>query len=302
MSTSAGRRSSSNSGRGGRGGRGGMPKESAAARNAREIASLHEASTRWQAENHAPRESLPSEHGKVTNGQLQSGAVFEPKPGYKPQGDYYNPFASGSSAESARLYGDEQLGAALSRWGTTYLKTEAAHYGLSTSGSRSDLLSRLTAHVTGGHYSANFPKESAAKTTSRAATAPTRTKPVEQMSRDEMIAHIQALETALAGRSRGTRGAAKSDLGPTPTPIRHGTVEQLVPYGSFNPYRLTWEYGHDQMRSVYARGTQRDLQDAVRQVKQRNPGTQPGGRTRQQLIDYLVTHVTDANAEAPRGA
>ena len=84
----------------------------------------------------------------------------------------------------------------------------------------------------------------------------------------------------------------KADLGPTPIPIRSGTPEQFTPYGTFDPYRLVWQYGEHQLRAVLLRGTQRDLREAVSAVQARKPGTAPRNKaSKDAMIDYIMEYV-----------
>jgi hypothetical protein len=67
-----------------------------------------------------------------------------------------NPALAPNARFLAQHYGEHQLGAALSRETAAKLRTTAEHEGLSTSGGKAALVSRITAHVTEGRYSANF--------------------------------------------------------------------------------------------------------------------------------------------------
>ena len=94
----------------------------------------------------------------------------------------------------------------------------------------------------------------------------------------------------IAALGTGTR--PKADLGPVPIPIRAGTPEQYTAYGKFDPYRLNWEYGEDQLRAVLMRGTQRDLREATTIVMTRNPGTKPTSKSNKDaMVDYIVERV-----------
>lgn len=96
---------------------------------------------------------------------------------------------------------------------------------------------------------------------------------------------------ALTGSAR-----KKEDLGPVPIPIRTGTPEQYAPYAKFDPYKLNYQYGPDQLRAVLVRGTQRDLREATDIVQARNPGTKPASRSRNTaMIEYILDHVAGPN-------
>lgn len=93
-----------------------------------------------------------------------------------------------------------------------------------------------------------------------------------------------------------TGARKKPDLGPVPVPIRAGTPEQYTPYGKFDPYKLNYEYGSNQLRAVLVRGTQRDLREAADIVQARNPGTKPTNRSsKDAMIEYIMEHVVDLN-------
>jgi hypothetical protein len=69
------------------------------------------------------------------------------------------------------LYGEHQLGAALSIDPADALRERAQRLGISASGTKAQLVSRITAHVTQGRYSANFGKSSSGKASPAAAHA-----------------------------------------------------------------------------------------------------------------------------------
>ena len=94
----------------------------------------------------------------------------------------------------------------------------------------------------------------------------------------------------------GTGARQKPDLGPVPVPIRAGTPEQYTPYGKFDPYKLNYEYGSNQLRAVLVRGTQRDLREATDIVQARNPGTKPTSRSsKDAMIEYILEYVAAPN-------
>lgn len=102
----------------------------------------------------------------------------------------------------------------------------------------------------------------------------------------------------------GTRQAAGSssvpDLGPAPVPIRAGKPEEYNPYRAFDPYVLVWEYGEHQLRAVLARGTQRDLREAVGIVQGRKPGTAPRNKNNNDdMVDYIMEQVVGSVERSP---
>jgi hypothetical protein len=69
-----------------------------------------------------------------------------------------NPHRAPNPEALARLYGEHQLGAALSRYSTDTLRASArdASLHISERATREEVVSRLTAYGTHGHYSADY--------------------------------------------------------------------------------------------------------------------------------------------------
>ncbi len=84
-------------------------------------------------------------------------------------------------------------------------------------------------------------------------------------------------------------GRQKGDLGPAPTPLEGRTL--TTQYGHLDPYDLLNSYGPDQLRAALARAPRPLLQEGVRIVKAREPGTKPQGQTNPDLVNYIVQHV-----------
>jgi hypothetical protein len=86
-----------------------------------------------------------------------------------------------------------------------------------------------------------------------------------------------------------TKGKQKADLGPAPTPLPGHTL--TTPHGHLDPYALLYTFGPDQLRAAVVRAPRSLLQEGVRIVKAREPGTKPQGQTNPDLVDYIVQHV-----------
>lgn len=112
----------------------------------------------------------------------------------------------------------------------------------------------------------------------------------EQMGWDTGLR--QSVRNKYADLVAMTPAKNKPNLGPVPVPIPGPALARYNPYGKFDPYFILDAYGHDQLRAVLVRGTQRDLREAVGIVKERNPGTKPANATRNaDMIDYIVQYV-----------
>src|SRR6185437_12536698 len=86
----------------------------------------------------------------------------------------FDPFAkSANVAQLKEQYGEYQLGAALTRYTPEKLRATAEGLGLPRTGSKDELVSRITAHATEGRYSADFHSTKAlGEATSNAADHP----------------------------------------------------------------------------------------------------------------------------------
>lgn len=112
----------------------------------------------------------------------------------------------------------------------------------------------------------------------------------------ERLAWDTELQQSLRQKYEGLQalGAAKSkkeDYGPMPPLIRTPGVNRQSPLHVIDPYELALDYGRDQLRNVIRRVSQPSLREAVRLVKERNPGKKPAGQTKQDLVDFIVEHV-----------
>ncbi len=225
--------------------------------------------------------------------EARPGEALLRREGYTHQSGDENPYLRGKGeVESLKnVFGEHQLGNALSRMPRNDLVTTAREYGLKASGTKEDLVARITQHVTEGRYSGRFPKEGATTSTKAPkASGGTRSSRASKSSGEGTVA------------ARGGKGATKEqDRGPIPVPIRHVALEHYTPYGKVDPYRLVWEYGHHQLEAVMSHHDLRGVREAVQAVKAKNPGTAPKGRLKSDMIAYIVKHVTDADAEVPPG-
>ena len=84
----------------------------------------------------------------------------------------------------------------------------------------------------------------------------------------------------------------KIEHGPAPTPIARRGFENFNPYAKLDPYQLLDEYGHNQLRAVLERATQRLLREAVDIVQKHEPDSKPSSRSRNDvMIDFIVEKV-----------
>lgn len=165
------------------------------------VAALHERSARLQREGGLKAEAKPGE--KLT-------------PVRKIEGREFDISAHPDAHFLAQLYGEHVLGAALARYPHSALREAAAGAGVKPGASKAETVSRLTAHVTEGRYSANFgaskPATASARTPSpgaRATAAVTRASRALPEATD--AAHLRAalLEEA-AARLEGDRAFAQA--------------------------------------------------------------------------------------------
>ena len=69
-----------------------------------------------------------------------------------------DPHGTPSVAQLQRIYGDRQLGAALTGYSHETLKAMARQVGAQPGRTSDETVSRITAKMTGGRYTANFRK------------------------------------------------------------------------------------------------------------------------------------------------
>lgn len=171
------------------------PRQSAAERNAAEIAALHETSAKWQAEPGHTKELPPTDISKIV-------PVKTNLPGIQ-----INIAAPLNIPVIHEAYGSDQIGAVLHLFTSGRLKEALDAHGpdVPRTGGHDALVSRITAKLTHGHYSANFPHE--AKASAKAPATAKATKPIEQMTHEELLAHAKQLE---AGKGAGARAASKT--------------------------------------------------------------------------------------------
>ncbi len=91
-------------------------------------------------------------------------------------------------------------------------------------------------------------------------------------------------------RRRGGRAAPDVEL----VPIKQMDVF-INPAAPPDPYFLLELYGPAQLPLALSRNTAPRLREAVKMVKERNPGTRPNGTNSAALIDYIVEHVAGAS-------
>lgn len=108
-------------------------------------------------------------HAKSARMQREQGLPAEVKPGgeLKPVTDMsgrdFDPLAPVNPHLLSTLYGEHQLGAALSRYDKSRLGEAAAAAHVTTGRTNGETVSRITAAVTGGRYSANFSAKASGK-------------------------------------------------------------------------------------------------------------------------------------------
>jgi hypothetical protein len=129
---------------------------------------IHQRAARLQREGNLPKESRPEEHGKVVKGILEPQARFEAR---QQDEGFWNP-GKIYPASNAKVYGEENLGAVLSRISTQRLVEHAGDNGIAHGSSRASVISAITAHYTEGRYSANFAKAAAPKSAQPKAPKP----------------------------------------------------------------------------------------------------------------------------------
>jgi hypothetical protein len=115
------------------------------------VADLHHASRAWQAANPHTPETPPTPVDQLVLVQPVDMREIDP---------YTHPDAH----RLASIFGEHQVGAAISNFTVSTLQQMAKSLGISTTGMRSNhdaLVSVITAHVTNGHYSADFGTQTA---------------------------------------------------------------------------------------------------------------------------------------------
>lgn len=273
MSTSAGRRSSSSSARSG-GGRGGAKREN-----------VHQTAARLQREGNLPRESRPEEHGTVdSSGRLAPDAHFDVK---RLDEGFLNPAAPPDPSLYARVYGEENVAAALSRATTARLREAAQERGLSDSGSRASLISRLTAHATQGRYSANFPTakpspEQKAQTAHAARIA----KMEAQVARLQAEINRMRREGPQAARMHSEMPRT-SEIARPLTAVRPTPDYQIQLRSAPDARFIAYTFGLGQLREALGQRSLSDVRKAAAAVENAHPGTRPASRSKNGLIDYI---------------
>jgi hypothetical protein len=281
MSTSGGTRQSSNA----RGGRGGAAlKPSAAERNAAEIAALHVASAKWQADNHATPESKPGT-------PLEAITRI---PGYRA-----DPFSLPDPAFLTRLWGEHQLANALNYYRVEKLRETAKNQGITNfSGGRAALLSRLTAAATHGHYSADFGGAKA-----KTANTPEARHAARISKIDAQIARLQAQREALVRQGPQASTPPRSSTRLPPNVDLKAIA--LIPSHFANPGAppdaqfLRALYGDSQLRTALGRYTLPRLREAAGLLRERNGDAGPrNAANRVALINNIYNYVTQEPYEA----
>jgi hypothetical protein len=271
MSTSGGTRSSSNA-RGGRGGAG--------TKGAKETA--HETAARLQREQGLRPESQPGQPLVVQGNQ---------------QGHRFEPTAPINPSELARLYGEHQLGAALSAYSKEALlrAAEANHIAVGR-GSHASIVSKMTAAVTGGRYSANFPKASTTKNTPEARHA-------ARISKiDAQIARLQAQREQLVRQGPGagaTRANSPTKTSGAPRAMRAtwGSADVTLP---LNPQVFAYSYGLQNLGRALGESQIGRLRETAQRVARENGVTPPAFKSKQQAIDFIVSHTSYTRADEER--
>ena len=231
--------------------------------------SIHERSARLQREGGLKAEVTPDEAGRY-------GQRLQVQPNHGLEGREFNPAAPPDTQVLVPLYGEHQLGAALSRYGQDMLKQTAAAEGVAPGRTKADTVSRITAHVTEGRYSANF--SAGGKTAG--ATARTGGEPHR----------MTAEERAAAG--------LKAEVRPGSEQVEHYLDKQ-----SINPFQsgrqsvedMKASYGEHQLGAALHNLRAETLHGAANEY-----GIKPG-RTRGETISRITAHVTEGRYSANFG-
>jgi hypothetical protein len=160
-------------------------------------ASVHATAAHLQAAQHLPAEVAPAFGKDAYRQHLTTVGTTDQR--------LLDPYGAPNPRALAALYGEHQLGAALSRYTPEQVRAAATSVHVSTTGSKDALVSRITAAVTGGRYSANFAAaKSAATSQAKAASDAART----------ARAQAQAARATAKATAQANRAAKQSASGP----------------------------------------------------------------------------------------
>ncbi len=251
------------------------------------IADLHAASRAWQAANpSAPREA----HLEVTS---PKGAVVKTdniQPITSHIAHEFNPYAPPDPHFLAQLYGEHQLGAALDRLsGTRTLNEIAKGQGIAPGATRAETISRITAHVTNGRYSYDFPTASAAKSGDgrKSGGAAARIAGLHEAARQWQAAHPDA--------PKETRPSASPLV-----PVHAGNA-----IAEYNPYLLVTSpqnlpifqaaFGNHQIGALLSTQSLSSLRSGADALHLNSTGLRDNHDA---LVSLITSHVTDGHYAA----
>jgi hypothetical protein len=273
----------------------------------------------------APKESI---HERSARLQREGGLTAEVKPAANPQatelhvvGTHAGVAAAGFANRNislagnpdahflTTLYGEHQLGAALSRHTTPELQGTARDLGLLHPGrTKAEIVSHITAHITNGRYSANFggAKKVAAASTNPNQTPQQRAHAAKSAQYETKIAKLaQQLAQTRSEYAAHQRGETVAKATKTTTRTATPREAPLVPIRRDLPFRdldasappdpayIIQAYGaHQLARALHDYGVDA-LKLTAANVEAKHPGTKPTNRGQKKpLIDYIVKHST----------
>jgi hypothetical protein len=240
--------------------------------------SIHERAARLQREGGLKAEAKP-------------GADLKPQEGYKPTERLisYDEWHAHPIENAVRVYGEHQLGAFLTQHSIRDLRDLAESHGVRASNTKAETVSRITAHVTEGRYSADFGAHTAAGAKGAKGAggkgAGGKAKPTAE-SIHERAARLQ--------REGGLPREARPGETLTPRAGTHGA--RFDPMAHVDPHQLVNLYGEHQLGNALHGYTKGRLDEVTHDLGIKS------GRSNADTVSRITAHVTEGRYSADFGA